>query len=344
MRFLPIRFLKTLLAIVVVAAIVAGTIYWLRRYKSEPPPTPQPFETKGKLQVFALDVGQGDGLLIISPGGKTVLIDAGNARAGDDVVAALQRRSIRTIDLAVATHPHADHIAGLRRVIGKLTVNSLLDSGQNFASDEFDRLLRAVKARKVQFIAAKKGWRFSLDSGVELEAFNPRGDNRWITEVREGGSVENANSVVLRLSYGNFAMLFTGDAEAETETELVKNRFPLRAQVLKIGHHGSRYATSEKFLNAIAPTAAIISCGADNRYGHPSQPTLDRLRKANVQVHRTDLSGEIAVVSDGNTYQISGQRQANLASLWQGRIEMDVPLIQPRKAVATAKSKKEEID
>ncbi len=344
MRFLPFRFLKPLLAVVIVAAIIAGAFYWLRRYRTQPPPTPQPFETKGKLQIFALDVGQGDGLLIVSPNGKTVLIDAGNARAGDDVTSTLQRRGIRSIDLAVATHPHADHIAGLRRVIGKLTVNSLLDSGQNFASDEYDKLQRAVKVRKVQFITAKKGWKFALDSGVELEAFNPRGDNRWITEVREGGSVENANSVVLRLSYGNFAMIFTGDAESETEAELVKNRFPLHAQVLKIGHHGSRYATSEKFLNAINPEAAIISCGADNRYGHPSQPTLDRLKKSNVRVYRTDLGGEISIVSDGNTFQVSTARQTNLASLWMGRIEMDNPLIQPKKAAATAKIKKEEID
>lgn len=338
------RFLKVFVAVVVVAAILAGVIYWLRRYKTEPPPAPQPFETKGKLQVFALDVGQGDGLLIVSPSGKTVLVDAGNARAGDDVVIGLQRRNIRSLDLAVATHPHTDHIAGLRRVIGKLTVTSLLDSGQDFASDEYDRLQRAVKARKVQFITAKKGWKRSLDSGVELEAFNPRGDNRWITDVREGGSVENANSVVLRLSYGNFSMIFTGDAEAETEDELVRNKLQLRAQVLKIGHHGSRYATSEKFLNAVNPQAAIISCGADNRYGHPSQPTLDRLKRSNVQVYRTDLSGEIAIISDGNTFQISTARQANLASLWQGRIEMDDLLIQPKKAAATVKSKKEEVD
>ncbi|MDX2045079.1 MAG: ComEC/Rec2 family competence protein [Acidobacteriota bacterium] len=327
-----------------VATVITGVIYWLRRHRTEPPPTPTPFETKGKLQVVALDVGQGDGFLIISPGGKTALIDAGSAQAGDDVVAALQRRNLRTIDLAVATHPHADHIAGLRRVIGKLTVSNLLDSGQNFASDEYDRLQRAVKTRKVQFIKAKKGWKFSLDSGVELEAFNPRGDGRWITNIREGGSVENANSVVLRLSYGNFAMIFTGDAETDTETELVKHKFLLRAQVLKVGHHGSRHATSEKFLNAVKPEAAIISCGNDNRYGHPSQPTLDRLKKSNVKVYRTDLGGEIAVVSDGNTFQVSTARQMNLASLWQGRVELEDLLVQPKKAAAASKLKKEEID
>jgi beta-lactamase superfamily II metal-dependent hydrolase len=345
------RFLKVPLAVVIVAAIVVGVIFWLRHHQ-RPAPTPgPPFETQGKLQIFALDVGQGDGLLIISPTGKTVLIDAGNPRAGDEVVVALARHNVRAVDLAVATHPHADHIGGLRRVIGKMTVNSLLDSSQTYDSDEYEKLLRAVKARKINYVAAKKGQTFDLGSGVKLEAFNPRGDNHWITQVREGGSVENANSVVLRLTYGNFAMLFTGDAEAETEAEMINAHSPLRAQVLKVGHHGSRYATSEKFLSAVSPQAAIISCGADNRYGHPSQPTLDRLKKAKAEVYRTDLGGEVTIISDGNTFQVSTAHRPDLASLWQGRIELDASLLaQPKKAAATAgppgkrAAKREEID
>lgn len=340
------RFLKVLFAIAIAAAIITGVIYWVRR-QPQPVPTPAPpFETRGKLQVFALDVGQGDGLLIVSPGGKTVLIDAGNARAGDEVAVTLQGRNIRTLNLAVATHPHADHIGGLRRVIGKLKVDQLLDSGRDFESDEYDRLKRAIKSRKVEWILAKKGWSIDLDSGVRLEAFNPRGNNQWITEVREGGSIENANSVVLRLSYGNFAMIFTGDAEFETETALLKSKTFLKAQVLKIGHHGSRHATGESFLKAVNPQAAIISCGADNRYGHPSQPTLDRLRKAGVQVYRTDLGGEIAIVSDGNTFQVFPARQANLASLWEGRIGLeDQFLAQPQKAAAARSGlKSKEVD
>ncbi len=340
------RFLKVLFAIVIVAGIVAGVIYWVRRHQ-QPIPVPVPFETQGKLQIFALDVGQGDGLLIISPGGKTVLIDAGNARAGDGVVAALQRRNIRSLDLVVATHPHADHIGGLRRVIGKLTVGKLLDSGQNFSSDEYGRLQRAVKSRKVELLIAKKGWTYDLGAGAKLEAFNPHGGNQWITKVREGGSAENANSVVLRLSYGNFAMIFTGDAETETEAEILRAKLPLGAQVLKIGHHGSRYATSDKFLNAVHPQAAIISCGAENGYGHPSQPTLDRLKRSNIQVYRTDLGGEIAIVSDGNTFQIFPTRQANVASLFEGRVGLeDLPITQFPKDAAAAKTllKQKEID
>src|SRR5262249_54155110 len=146
---------------------------------------------------------------------------------------------------------------------------NFLDSGQNYASKEYERMLALIKEKRIKFILAKKGMQFDLDSGVKLEVLNPPGDGVWITKVRSGASVENANSVVIRLTYGNFSMLFTGDAEAETEERLMESGASLRAQVLKVGHHGSRYATSAKFLAAVAPEAAVISCGIDNKYGHP---------------------------------------------------------------------------
>jgi len=314
------RALKVLFAIALVAGVVAGVIYYLRRYPRETPP-PQ-YVAEGQLRIYALNVGQGDGFLIISPEGKSVLIDAGPAGAGDDVAAALRKLKIGSLDLAVATHPHADHIGGMRQVIEKVEVKSFLDSSQVFASDEYERLLRTIKDNRINFVAARRGMKFDLDSGVKLEALNPQGNDQWITKVRPNGSVENANSVVLRLSYGDFSMLFTGDAEFETEALMMKSGAPLRAQVLKVGHHGSRHATSGKFLDAVNPEAAIISCGDDNKYGHPAQPTLDRLRRANVKVYRTDLSGEIAIITDGKKFDIRPTRQTTLAALWQGRIEL----------------------
>lgn len=314
------KLLRVLFAIALVAAIVVGVIYYLRQYPRETPP-PQYF-AEGQLRIYALDVGQGDGFLIISPEGKSVLIDAGPPGAGDDVVAALRKRRIGSLDLAVATHPHADHIGGFRQVIENVEVKNFLDSGQVFASDEYERLLRTIRDNRIKFITARRGMKFDLDSGVKLETLNPQGDDRWITKIRQGGSVENANSVVLRLSYGDFSMLFTGDAEFETEALMMKSGAPLRAQVLKVGHHGSRHATSGRFLETVKPEAAIISCGEDNRYGHPAQLTLDRLRKAGVNVYRTDLSGEIEIISDGKKFEIHAARNPSLAALWQGRIEL----------------------
>jgi competence protein ComEC len=309
-----VKGLRVLFAIALAAAIIFVGIYWLRH---RPQPIPTPFVTQGRLQIYALDVGQGDSSLIISPEGKSVLVDAGTPQAADEVVAALRKRDIRTLDLAVATHPHADHIGGMRQVIENFGVKNFLDSGQEYASKEYQRMLKAIEDKGIKFIPAKKGMKFDLDSGVELEVLNPQGNDQWIREVRRGGSVENANSVVLRLSYGNFYMLFTGDAETETEDLMMKSGVPLRAQVLKVGHHGSRYATSARFLEAVAPEAAVISVGAGNKYGHPAQQTLDRLRNAGVKIYRTDLNGEIAIVTDGNTFEIHPARQSIQVALWQ---------------------------
>ena len=294
-------------SIALAAAIIFVGIYWLRH---RPQQIPTPFVTQGRLQIYALDVGQGDSALIITPEGKSVLIDAGPPQAGDEVVAALRKRDVRSLDLAVATHPHADHIGGMRPVIENFGVKNFLDSGQVYASKEYERMLRAIQEKGIRFIEAKKEMKFDLDSGVKLEVLNPPGDSQWITEVRRGGSVENANSIVLRLSYGNFSMLFTGDAETETEDLIMESGAPLSAQVLKVGHHGSRHATSARFLDAVAPEAAVISCGADNRYGHPARQTLDRLQKAGVKVYRTDLNGEIATLTDGNTFEIHPAKQS----------------------------------
>ena len=318
------RVLKVLFAIALVVAIIVGVIYWLR---TRPREVPTPFVTQGRLQVYALDVGQGDSSLIITPEGKSVLIDAGPPQAGDEVVAALQKKNIKSLDLAVATHPHADHIGGMRSVLENVEVKNFLDSGQNFASNEYERLLRAINEKQIKFIEAKKGMKFDLDSGVKLEALNPQGDGQWITKVRSGGSVENANSVVLLLSYGGFSMLFTGDAEFETEALMMKSSAPLGARALRVGHHGSRHATSGRFLETVAPEAAIISCGAGNRYGHPAQQTLDRLQKAGVKIYRTDLNGAIAIITDGTKFEIHTAKQQPI------QVALSVP-----RAVASVES------
>jgi len=309
-----VKGLRVLFAIALAAAIIFVGIYWLRH---RPQQIPTPFVTQGRLQIYALDVGQGDSALIITPEGKSILIDAGTPQAADEVVTALRKRDVRSLDLAVATHPHADHIGGMRKVIENFGVKNFLDSNQEYTSKEYQRMIQAIVDKGIKFIPAKKGMKFDLDSGVELEVLNPQGNDQWIKEVRRGGSVENANSVVLRLSYGNFSMLFTGDAETETEDLMMKSGVPLRAQVLKVGHHGSRYATSARFLEAVDPEAAVISVGAENRYGHPAQQTLDRLQKAGVKVYRTDLNGEIAIVSDGNTFEIHPAKQSIQVALWQ---------------------------
>lgn len=305
-----------------VAVAIAGafTFYQSCRRESTEAPQPSPpgeIVTEGRLVIYALDVGQGDGLLVVTPQRKAVLIDAGTPQSGDEIAAALERYGVQSLDLVIASHPHADHIGSMKRVIDRIPVKNFLDSGQSHTSATYERMLKAIQDKKIRFLKARSGQTFDLDSGVRIEVLNPT--EQLITEIRSGGSVLNANSVVVRLSYGDFAMIFTGDAEFETEVEMMKRGGTLRAQVLKIGHHGSRHATSGKFIDTVGAEAAIISCGGDNKYGHPSPAVLDRLREKKVQVYRTDLHGEIVIASDGKTFEIRPSREADLAAVWKGR-------------------------
>ncbi len=292
-------------------------LFFLSACQREAPKTQGEVTAEGALKIYAFDVGQGDGLLVISPGGKHVLIDAGPSEAEHDLVAALKKLGIKDLDLVVATHPHADHIGGMRWVMNNFPVKKFLDSGQNYSSVTYEKMLQEIKDQRIGFIEAQKGQTLDLDSGVKFEVLNPA--RPWITHVRSGGSLQNANSVVLRLSYGDFAMLFTGDAEFETEARMMEAGSNLSATILKVGHHGSRHATSLEFLNLVHPQAAVISDGANNDYGHPSTETLDRLREDKIQVYRTDLHSEIMILSDGKKFEVRPARQPSPAEVWQGR-------------------------
>jgi beta-lactamase superfamily II metal-dependent hydrolase len=275
--------------------------------------TPPPLTGK-ILTVYTIDVGQGDSLLIVTPDRKTVLIDAGLNKAGERVVAFLREKGISTIDLFVASHPHADHIGGVRDVLNAVTVKNVLDSGQEHPTVTYTKMLEMVKEKVGKITVAKAGQKFNLDNGITLSVLGPR--LPWLTNV--SGSEINANSVILRLDYGKFSMLFTGDSEDETEGRLIEDGANLKVSVLKVAHHGSRYATKDNFLRRVQPEAAVVSCGIDNDYGHPNQSTLDRLRALGVNLHRTDLEGDIAIASNGEQFQVSGSHPPT-AEIWTGR-------------------------
>lgn len=278
--------------------------------------TPSPPALTGKvLYVHAIDVGQGDSYLIVTPERKTVLIDAGLAEAGAQVVAFLRRLDIRELDLVVATHPHADHIGGMGYVLEAVKVKNFLDSGQEHTTLTYRRMLEAVKKHVGRLTIAKAGQKFNLDNGITLSVLGPR--QPWLQNV--SGSDLNANSVVVRLDYGRFSMLFTGDAEDETEARLLADEAPLAVKVLKVAHHGSRHSTKEPFLRAVKPEIAVISCGATNRYGHPTQATLDRLRRAGATVYRTDLHGDITIATNGSEHVVTTARKAPADAVWRGR-------------------------
>ncbi|MCS7081034.1 MAG: MBL fold metallo-hydrolase [Chloracidobacterium sp.] len=294
--------------------LIAAALWGLWRFRDRLTPSP-PTLTGKVLYVHAIDVGQGDSFLIVTPERKTVLIDAGLAEAGSRVTAFLRRLDIRELDLVIATHPHADHIGGMGYVLEAVKVKNFLDSGQEHTTLTYRRMLEAVKKHVGRLTIAKAGQNFNLDNGIVLSVLGPR--QPWLQNV--SGSDLNANSVVVRLDYGRFSMLFTGDAEDETEARLLADKAPLNAKVLKVAHHGSRHSTKEPFLQAVKPEVAVISCGATNRYGHPTQGTLDRLRRIGATVYRTDLHGDITIASNGTEYVVTTARKAAAEAVWRGR-------------------------
>ena len=303
------------LALALIVALAGGYLllrWWQKKDAPQPPPSGD------ELQVHVLNVGQGDSILIIAPGGKSVLVDAGTPGSGKVVLAALQRYGVKQIDLMVATHAHADHIGGADEVLKAVKVTTVLDSRVPNTTKNYEDFLRAIKQTGAQYVGAAPGQKFDLGGGAQLSVLAPIPPFFRQSDIRSGGNEPNANSVVTRLDYGDFSLLLTGDAEAETEERIIASGASVAAKVLKVGHHGSKYASSEKFLRQGGFEAAVISNGTENRYGHPSQEVLDRLRKLGVKLYRTDLEGEITIISRGRGYEIKTERTAS-GDMWAGR-------------------------
>jgi competence protein ComEC len=251
------------------------------------------------LRVTFLDVGQGDAIVIESPTGRVLVVDAGalslddpERNAGHRVVLPFLRgRGIHRVDVLLLTHPDADHIGGAATLLERLSVGLLMDNGQEYTIPLMQPILKAARKRGVLHHAARRGQKLELGGGVTAEILAPNAPN----------APEKANdaSIVVRLLYGKTTFLLTGDAEATAEQALLVSGSPLRCDVLKAGHHGSRTSTTPEFLAATRPRIAIISAGRRNIYGHPSRVVLDRLRANQVQIFRTDQQGAITCFSDG---------------------------------------------
>jgi competence protein ComEC len=324
---------------------------WLRAR----PPKPS-----GELQVHVLDVGpvEGDSILIISPGGKSVLIDAGDTGKGKVVLEALKKYKVERLDYFIATHPHPDHLGAADEVLNGIKVANMIDNGVDLSTPAppeaakpgkgkkaappppppkksktktvnsfFDEYRAALKQNGAQYEKAEPGKKYDLGGGAILTVLAPSEPFFNKDQMKAGGNDTNANSIVLRLDYGDFSMLFMGDAESQTEERLLgKPDLDLKAKVIKIGHHGSKYATSENFLKRVQADAAIISDGGWNRYGHPAQSVLDRLKAANAKVYRTDLQGEVTLTTKGKgdsakLYEIKTSKETK-DDVWVGREAM----------------------
>ena len=256
------------------------------------------------LTIAFIDVGQGDSILVILPNTKTLLIDGGEREGYGKVLATLQEYGLSRIDVVVATHPHADHIGGLVDVIKNVNVREVLDSGQVHTTQTFEDFLDAVETKQIPLNSVRQGDSIMLDPTVKIDVLNPP------AKLLDGADNEaefNDNSVVLKLTYGEFSVLLTGDMEERNEARLVsENTTTLDADVLKAGHHGSRTSSSMPFLNAVTPEVVIISLGAGNTYGHPHREALDRISAAGTEhLFRTDIDGTITLIANGSSSEYS---------------------------------------
>lgn len=264
----------------------------------------------GRLQVFVLDVGRGESVLVISPAGKAALIDAGPPEAGARVVNELRRRGVQTLEIVVATQASADYIGGMRRVAGSsdIVIKNFIDSAQPWKTDAYQQLLAAIQGVNVPILAARRGQFFDLGGGARLDILNPAGDGTWIDATgAEAAKREDANSVVVRLLYREFAMLIMSGAGDATAQQMLATRQNIWAPFLLVGDHGSRNSTSEKMLSIVQPKFAIISTGTQG--GAPAPETLERLKGAKAEIYRTDTNGEITITSDGKKHELSTERK-----------------------------------
>ncbi|WP_207738234.1 ComEC/Rec2 family competence protein [Anaeromassilibacillus sp. 1001302B_160321_C8] len=249
---------------------------------------------EGSTSVYFIDVGQGDCELIRTPDGQNILIDAGTNATGDKLVQYLEQLGVEQIDTLIATHPHEDHIGGMDEVvnafpIGDVYLPKVADS-QTPTTRTYERLLDAIADKGLSITPGRGGMTILDDDGIKLEFLAPNADSY---------ADLNSYSIVAKLTCGQKSFLFTGDAESDSEEEMLHAGYDLRSDVLKCGHHGSSTSTSAAFLQAVQPTYAVISCGVDNDYGHPHRETLDKLNDAGVQIYRTDEQDTILAVCDG---------------------------------------------
>ncbi len=267
----------------------------------------------GQLELSVLDVGQGDSLFLVSPHGKTILVDGGGAFSGfpgreehngidpgeEAVSPYLWSRGFQKIDVVALTHAHQDHIGGLKAILDNFRVGSLW-IGREVESASLANLEKLAREKKIPIVHEIRGSDFSWD-GVETNFLWPE-----ITPTEIGASPKNNDSLVMRLKFGERGVLLPGDAEKQAEKAILNanDEIILHADVLKIGHHGSKNSTTPEFLAAVHPRIAVISAGEDNPYGHPNPELLERLTTAGVRILRTDRDGAVLVLTDGKSLEV----------------------------------------
>jgi competence protein ComEC len=281
----PEAFPKRRASFAISLAIIVAVLIWLPIVRSQ-----------NYLYVCFLDVGQGDSAYVEFPTGENLLIDGGSDFPHDQgaavVVPFLQARGVNRLDAVIASHADRDHIGGLPYVLESLWVSEVIEGSSTSRARTYAELERLIDELGISHIRLKRGDVISGIPDASLTILHP-------TDEFSLTSNQNNKSVVLRIGYGTRSFIFTGDAEREAEKDMIAARLPLRTDVLKVAHHGSKNSTTKEFLDAVQPRVALISVGANNRYGHPNAGTIERCEAVGARVFRTDRDGAIEMRTDG---------------------------------------------
>ena len=254
---------------------------------------------EGELEVHFIDVGNAD-CILVRQGDKTMLIDAGERKSKVTLQHYFDTYSVEEFDLVIATHPHADHIGGMEYVLDNYPVERFVMSYMDEppTTSSYENMLECLLEKNIPVDEAVPGAVYELGT-ARLQILAP---------YESDGEANNV-SVVTRLTFGDKAFLFTGDAEEMVEKQLIYGTYPIKADVLKLGHHGSNTSNSTAFLRQVAPNFAVITCGKGNSYGHPHQEVIDRLSRQKVETHRTDCDGHVVFTTDGTTLSVTTRKE-----------------------------------
>ena len=242
-------------------------------------------QVDGELILTMVDVGQADGF-ILEHSEKVVVIDCGTRSTGKNMVKQLQEKGITKIDYLFGTHPHDDHMGGMLTILNNFEIGKvIIPEAEGITSDWYNNLINTLAEGDYEIEFSKKGNTYQF------------GDVKITVLEQMENPVKNTNnySAIMKITYGEMDIIMTGDAETEVEEILLESGQDISAEILKIGHHGSDTSTSEKFLDAVDPLYALISCSVGNRYKHPTEETMNKLQTRNVEVYRTDESGTIVL-------------------------------------------------
>jgi len=292
--------------IAAVALIAAALVYQTVEFRGEKSQLEQvaapALVAENEIRAHFIDLGQADGILIQSAQ-NAVLIDGGEYATRDTLVNYLRNAGITALDYVVATHPHSDHIGGLATIVEKFEVKNILMPDATNNTAVFEKLLTAIENKGISITVPSVGDKITAGI-IEFTVLAPIGKDYKDL---------NNTSLVLRMVYGETAMLFTGDAETVSEKEMLKNGLSLRANVLKAGHHGSRSSTSAEFLNVVCPGTVVVSCGQQNSYGHPHKEFLELVSQPerNITLLRTDELGTIIIITDGQEVKLYAKEGKN---------------------------------